>query len=75
MPQNKKAGETLKYYHDSTPLNAYHSIYSDIYIHKWLDAPHDGMEPIPAGTLKSGDNELVIRNDCAEISVLYVIIR
>ena len=47
LPKDKKAGETLKYYHDSTPLNAYHSIYSDIYIHKWLDAPHDGMEPIP----------------------------
>ena len=46
LPTDKKAGETLKYYHDDTPLNAYHSIYSDIYIHKWLDAPHDGMEPI-----------------------------
>ena len=46
LPKDKKAGEALKYYHDSTPLNAYHSIYSDIYIHKWLDAPHDGMEPI-----------------------------
>ena len=46
LPSEKK-GERLPYYHDETPLCVEHSIYSDIFIHKWLDAPHDGMEPIP----------------------------
>ena len=46
LPTNKaRAGAA--YYHDETPLSATHSIYSDIFIHKWLDAPHDGMEMIP----------------------------
>ena len=55
----EKGEKRLSYYHDSTPLNAFHSIYSDIYIHKWLDAPHDGMEPIPqAEQDKISDNFL-----------------
>ena len=46
LPQEKK-GERLPYYHDENPLCVEHSIYSDIFIHKWLDAPRDGMEMIP----------------------------
>ena len=46
LPKEKGAKKS-SYYHDETPLNAFHSIYSDLYIHRWLDAPHDGMEPIP----------------------------
>ena len=46
LPKEKGAKKS-SYYHDDTPLNAFHSIYSDLYIHRWLDAPHDGMEPIP----------------------------
>lgn len=41
----------------------------------WSKNSYTREFPIPAGTLKAGDNELVIRNDCAEIRVLYVIIR
>ena len=39
--------EKSNHYHDDTPLSAHHSIYSDIFIHKWLDAPRDGFKPIP----------------------------
>ena len=46
LPTERKTVRNESYYHDDTPLNAVHSIYSDIFIHKWLDAPHDGMEPI-----------------------------
>lgn len=47
LPKEKKTARNESYFHDETPLNATHSIYSDIFIHKWLDAPHDGMDPIP----------------------------
>ena len=48
--------EKSGYYHDDTPLSAHHSIYSDIFIHKWLDAPRDGFKPIPlAEQLKISD--------------------
>ena len=57
LPQEKKGAEKSPYYHDSTPLNAFHSIYSDIFIHKWLDAPHDGTKPIPMSEqIKISDN-------------------
>ena len=41
----------------------------------WSKNSYTQEFPIPAGTLRAGDNELVIRNDCAEICVCYVIIR
>ena len=47
LPQENKRVRNESYFHDETPLNATHSIYSDIFIHKWLDAPLDGMDPIP----------------------------
>ena len=41
----------------------------------WTKRSYTHEFAIPAGTLKAGDNELVIRNDCAEICLCYVIIR
>ena len=41
----------------------------------WTKRSYTHEFTIPAGTLKAGDNQLVIRNDVSEIHVCYVIIR
>ena len=68
--------EKSNHYHDDTPLSAHHSIYSDIFIHKWLDAPRDGFKPIPLEEqLKISDtaiahwrNEVNTRTNADEIA-------
>ena len=48
LPQESGTAKSKSYIHDEGEvITAFHGIYSGIFTHKWLDAPHDGTEPIP----------------------------
>ena len=48
LPKEKPAEAKTSYYHDDADgtITAYWGLYSGLLTHKWLDAPHDGEEPI-----------------------------